>query len=109
MITLCDEPTAKFMSESLANHAREIRRYAHTYPEACAALPEAERERLMGAFVENVDRMVNEMYSLMLMARHRGISRYCNHEQIEAYMMDAYSVIEALRAKRADLVPASLN
>ncbi|MDR1613432.1 MAG: hypothetical protein LBT97_11730 [Planctomycetota bacterium] len=108
-MTECDETTAKFMSESLMNHAREIRRYARSYPEACVDLPEARRKPLMDKFIKNIDRMVNEMYALMLLARRRGVSRYCNHEQVEAYMMDAYAVLERLQSAKPEPVPAFLN
>ena len=33
------------------------------------------------------------MYALMLMARYKGVSRFCNREQIEAYMDAAADVV----------------
>lgn len=113
MTTLCDESTAKFMSEALLNHAREIHRYAKTYPEVFAGLS-AERAREGGKrFVKNVTRMVKEMHALMLMAGYKGVTRFCNREQVEAHMEAALAAIEGVgaehNAESLDTCPSALN
>lgn len=93
-IEICDEATAKFMSEALLSHAREICRYAVTYSKPLvpgAPNDPAQRER----FVGRVERMQKEMYALMLMAKYKGISRYCNKEQVEAYMDETTAILES--------------
>lgn len=90
----CDEATAKFMGEALLNHAREICRYARTY--SAQTHPEPEREKfLRERYARNLTRMLKEMHALMLMAKYKGISRYCNCEQIEAYVEDACNFVPA--------------
>lgn len=88
----CDEDTAKFMAKSLLNHAREIYRYAVTYCEPSAANEYIDIERRV-KFTSHLERMLKEMYALMLMAKYKGVSRFCNREQIEAYMNSAADVI----------------
>ncbi|MCC8166169.1 MAG: hypothetical protein LIQ31_08460 [Planctomycetes bacterium] len=91
MMTHCDEDIAKNVSRSLLNHAREIYRYAKTYCQDSAKdfLDENGRNKA----VRHVDRMLKEMYALMLMARYRGVSRFCNKEQIEAYVDAAQAIV----------------
>lgn len=89
----CDETTARVMGEALLNHAREICRYACTYSETIHSVPSKE-EAHRKKFMRNVERMIKEMHALMLMAKHKGISRFCNREQIEAYIDNASRVIE---------------
>ena len=93
----CDEPTAKFMGEALLNHAREIHRYARAF---CLPTPanQAVSEGHKRRFFRTVERMINEMYALMLMARYKGISRFCNQEQIDAYMAEARAAISPFTA-----------
>ena len=84
----CDEAEARFMSESLLGHAREICRYAKTYCAPSLAnmmVEEKHREK----FARTVERMITEMRSLMLMAGVKGVARFCNREQIEAYIDEA--------------------
>ena len=88
----CDETTAKFMAESLLNHAKDIFRYAKTFCEPTQANHQLDEEQ-QRKFGRTVRRMLNEMYSLMLMAKFKGISRFCNEEQIEAYMNEAKKAI----------------
>ncbi len=84
----CDEKNAKFMGEALLNHAREICRYAKTYSGPIHPDRPSE-ERQKRKFVSTVDRMIREMGTLLLMANYKGVSRYCNREQIEAYIDEA--------------------
>lgn len=88
----CDEDTAKYMGKSLLKHAREIYNYAVAY---CA--PTEENEYIDAAsrikFTENLERMLKELYALMLMAKYKGVSRFCNREQIEAYMEAASGLL----------------
>lgn len=83
----CNETDAKFMAESLLNHAKEICRYARTYfePGFFNLLPDEKRQK----FIRTVERMIREMNSLMLLATFKGVHRFCNQEQIEAYMDEA--------------------
>jgi hypothetical protein len=92
MEQLCDEDAAKFMSESLLDHARRIYRYAKTYSQPIHPDKVAEK-KLKDVFFNNVERMIKEMYGLMYMARKRGIARFCNNEQIEAYMAEARALV----------------
>ena len=88
----CDEASAKFMAESLLDHAKEIYRYAKTFCEPTLA-NQAIDENIRKKFHRTVERMINEMHALMLMAQYKGVSRYCNQEQIEAYMDEARQAI----------------
>ncbi|MCD8139064.1 MAG: hypothetical protein LUE17_04675 [Planctomycetaceae bacterium] len=90
--TLCNEETAKIMGSSLLKHAREIYRYALSY---CAESPANEYmdDESRTVYRRNLDRMIKEMYALMLMARYKGVSRYCNREQVDAYVEAAYETI----------------
>ena len=93
----CDEETAKFMSGALLDHAKEICRYAKAYREPI--FPDANMDNPVRAkFMTTVERMVKEMHALLLMAEHKGISRYCNREQIEAYMEEARAVVKSVIA-----------
>lgn len=79
---------AQQMSEALLDHAKEIHRYARTFCEpsqANMALDEKHRRK----FHNTVERMINEMHALLLMAKYKGVSRFCNCEQIEAYMEES--------------------
>ena len=90
----CNVANAKFMAESLLSHAREICRYAKAYCEpSYANLMLDEQYRLK--FTRNVDRMIKEMSSLLLLAGNKGVDRFCNREQIEAYMDEARLAIAA--------------
>ena len=113
MTTLCDEPTAMFMSEALLSHAREIHRYARTYPEVFASLPAERARENIRKYVKNVVRMVKEMHALMLMAGYKGVTRFCNREQVEAYMEASLEAVEQVgpehRAEVADASPALYN
>ena len=93
----CDEATAMFMGEALLSHAREIRRYAKTY---CLPSPanQAIAEGPKRKFTRTVERMINEMHALMLMAKYKGASRFCNREQIDAYMEEARAAIAPVAA-----------
>jgi hypothetical protein len=78
----------QYMAQALLSHAKEIRRYARTFCEATSAnqaLDEGQKRK----FAKTVDRMVNEMHALMLMAGYKGVAALCNREQIEAYMDEA--------------------
>lgn len=88
----CDEDTAKFMGKSLLNHAREIHRYAKAYCEPSDANEYIDVGR-RAKFTGHLERMLKEMYALMLMAKYKGVSRFCNREQIEAYINAAADVI----------------
>ncbi len=93
----CDEATAKFMGEALLSHAREIHRYAKTFclpTLANQAVSEGNRRR----FSRTVERMINEMHALMLMAKYKGASRFCNREQIDAYMDGARAAVAPVAA-----------
>ena len=113
MTTLCDEPTAMFMSEALLSHAREIHRYARTYPEVFASLPAERAGDSVRKFVRNVIRMVKEMHALMLMAGYKGVARFCNREQVEAYMEASLEAIEQISARHSaesvDACPVLFN
>ena len=91
MLTPCSEETALFMGQSLTHHARDIYRYARQYchPENNAYMDDDTRARYAG----NLGRMLDEMYSIMLLARYKGVSRFCNREQIDAYLEAAYEII----------------
>ncbi len=88
----CDEDTAKHMGKSLLRHARDIHNYAIAY---CA--PTEDNEYIDTAsrvqYTENLERMLKELYALMLMAKYKGVSRFCNREQIEAYMEAASELL----------------
>ncbi len=98
---MCDEKTAKFMAESLLEHAQNIYRYAKTYSQPIYDDRQAE-SKLKSTFVKTVERMLKEMYALMLMAKYKGISRFCNREQIEAYMEEAEEIISAPSLSQAE-------
>ncbi len=102
LTTTCDQETAEFMSKALLDHAKEIRRYALTYKEAIFPNPAQDAGR-KEKFAANVQRMISGMYSLMLMAKHKGITRFCNREQIEACMDQA---TEALGIEAGLQVPS---
>ena len=89
----CNEDTAKFMGKSLLKHAREIHRYALTYCEMTVDNQYIDDKR-RAKFVGSLENMIEEMYNLMLMAETKGVSRFCNNEQIEAYMEAAAEIIE---------------
>ena len=108
MPPMCDENTARFMSESLLNHAREIHRYARTYPGVIAALPAGEAAEARDRFVKNVGRMADEMEALMLMARYGGVSRCCNREQVEAHI-DGARAAAGLARRAPDIAPAAMG
>ncbi|MCC8180386.1 MAG: hypothetical protein LIP23_05695, partial [Planctomycetes bacterium] len=84
----CDEDTAVFMSQALLNHAKEIYRYAKTYrqPFDASVPPTQAADNLKKKYHSTVKRMIEGMNALMLMANYKGISRFCNQEQIEAYI-----------------------
>ncbi len=88
----CDEDTAKYMGKSLLKHAREVRNYALAY---CA--PTGDNEYIDAEsrvkYTENLERMLKELYALMLMAKYKGVSRFTNREQIEAYMEAASELL----------------
>ena len=87
-----NEAVAHQMSEALLGHAKEIHRYARTFCEpsqANLAIDEKQRRK----FYRTVERMINEMHALLIMAKYKGVSRLCNREQIEAYMDEAQSAI----------------
>lgn len=84
----CDETTAKVMSDALMKHAKEIQRYARTYCEPTLANLSVDAE-LRRKFTKTVARMLDGMQALMLLAKYKGVSRFCNVEQIEAYMDEA--------------------
>ena len=93
---LCDEIDAQALSRALTGHARDIHRYARSF---CLASP-ANLEvsvRQRENFAANVGRMVEGMRSLLLLAKYKGISRYCNLEQIEAWMEGAAAALEEPR------------
>ncbi|MDR1519618.1 MAG: hypothetical protein LBU23_05670, partial [Planctomycetota bacterium] len=74
-------------------HAREIHRYANAFclpSPANLALTGRRRENFSGV----VRRMIKDMRALLLLARHKGISRFCNLEQIEAYLEGAGAALE---------------
>ena len=90
---LCDETDARALSRALTGHARDIHRYASAFcvhSQANREVSARQRKRFAG----NVWRMVEGMRALLLLARYKGISRYCNLEQIEAWMEGAASVLE---------------
>ena len=93
----CDEDTAKFMGKSLLKHAKEVYNYALAY---CA--PTADNEYIdtesRVKFTGNLERMLKELYALMLMAKYKGVSRFCNREQIEAYMDAAAELLVPTQA-----------
>ncbi|MCD8350942.1 MAG: hypothetical protein LUC93_10075 [Planctomycetaceae bacterium] len=90
--TLCSEEKAIFMGSSLLKHAKEIYRYALAYCAESAANEWMDDES-RALYRRNLDRMIKDMYALMLMARYKGVSRYCNREQIDAYVDAAYETI----------------
>ncbi len=112
---VCDESTAKFMSEALMSHAREVARYAKTFPGVFESLPEEKARKTVARYIKSVSRMLNELNALLLMARYKGVSRYCNQEQIEAHMESAEEMLESVvqRHREAghaiDAMPALLN
>ena len=89
----CDESTAKNVGGSLLKHARAIHNYAMAY---CRPTEENEYidESSRAAFKANLARMLKEMDGLMLLANYRGVSRFCNKEQIEAYVECAREICE---------------
>lgn len=91
MLTQCTEQDAKFMGESLLNHARGIYKYAQNYcnPDNNNYMDDETRSQYAG----HLERMLNEMYSIMLLARYKGVCRFCNREQIDAYIDAAYEII----------------
>ncbi len=103
----CDEDTAKHMGRSLLKHAREVHHYALSYcapTEANEYIDAASRVK----YAENLERMLKELYALMLMAKYKGVSRFCNREQIEAYMEAASELLVPARAEPSQAV-ALLN
>ncbi len=100
-LTNCDEQTALNMSKALFDHAREVNRYARTYPAVFASLKNKDKAReSIKSFIKNVTRMIKEMTALMLMARYKGVSRFCNTEQIEAIMEETQQIVDQLEAQR---------
>lgn len=95
----CDRETAEFISKALLDHAREIRRYALTYKEAIFPNQSQDAGR-KEKFAANVQRMIAGMHSLMLMAKYKGISRFCNGEQIEACMEEAVEALDSVAGVR---------
>lgn len=89
---ICDEATARSMAASLLSHAREVNRYAVTY---CANTSDNDylADDVRATFVQNLKRMLKDLQGLMLLASHKGVSRYCNVEQIDAYMDAAHNAI----------------
>ena len=88
----CDEDIAKQMGKSLLDHARDIHNYARCYCEKTACndyLSSDDRAR----FIKNLERMLKDMYALMLLAKYKGVSRFCNREQIEAYIEAAADIM----------------
>ncbi len=94
----CDEETAKYMGKSLLKHAREIHNYALAY-----CVPTGDNEYIdtesRVKYTENLERMLKELYALMLMAKYKGVSRFCNREQIEAYMEAASDLLVPAQAE----------
>jgi hypothetical protein len=88
----CDTETAEYMGKALLKHAREVHHYALAY---CA--PTEDNEYIdTGSrvkYTENLERMLKELYALMLMAKYKGVSRFTNREQIEAYMEAASELL----------------
>lgn len=113
--TVCDEATAKFMSEALLNHAREVSRYARTYPEVFESLPVERARDSVAKFIKNVSRMIKEFQALMLMAKYKGVTRFCNREQIEAYVENASEIVADVEKRHREsgnpinAMPALLN
>ncbi len=91
MLTPCSEETALVMGRSLMNHARDIHKYAQQYclPENNAYMDDDMRAQ----YAKNLGRMLDEMYSIMLLARYKGVCRFCNREQIDAHLEAAYEII----------------
>lgn len=88
----CDENSAQIMGRSLLVHAREVHRYAVSY---CAST-EANSHldvRTRSSFVQNLKRMLKDMGRLMGLARDKGVFRFCNVEQIDAYIEAASDII----------------
>ena len=90
---MCEDSKAKFMGTALLNHAKDIARYAKTYSEPFFPniIPVDEQR---DKFIKSVNRMIQEMHALLGMAQNKGIARYCNFEQIEAYIEEAVSIVE---------------
>ncbi|MDR1533492.1 MAG: hypothetical protein LBU64_00100 [Planctomycetota bacterium] len=90
---MCDEIDARIMSKALTGHARDIYRYANAFCLPSAAnqeVAEGHREK----FSRIVRRMLDELQALLLLARYKGISRFCNLELIEAYAEGAESAMK---------------
>ena len=99
----CAEEDARIVSAGLMRHARDIYTYAATFClPSSANLSVAENRQ--AKFHRTVRRMLKEMHSLLLLARYKGVSRFCNMEQIEAYMEAAGLILES----REDVTPVDL-
>ncbi len=115
MTTLCDESTALFISEALLGHAREVNRYVKSYPSILETLPAETVRSTAKTFLKNANRMFKELQALLLMASYKGVSRFCNNEQVDAYMEDTLQVIENIEKDyresglEIDAMPALLN
>ena len=111
----CDESTAQFMSEALLSHAREIHRYAKTYPSVFESLPAENARQSITKFVKTVSSMIKGMHALMLMAKYKGVTRFCNQEQVDAYIENASEIVADVEAKHREATriiaaqPAWLN
>jgi hypothetical protein len=90
----CAEEDAKAVSAGLTLHARNIYAYAATFClPGSANMSVAEDRR--AKFRRTVRRMLKEMRALLLLARYKGVSRFCNMEQIEAYMEASNSILKS--------------
>ena len=96
----CDSETAEYMGKALLKHAREVHHYALAY---CA--PTEDNEYIDAEsrvkYMENLERMLKELYALMLMAKYKGVSRFTNREQIEAYMEAASELLTPAKTEQS--------
>lgn len=93
MKTSYTEDTAKYVAESLLDHARSVYKYTNSYcrdDEFNARFDDRTRSN----FRTQANRLVENLYSMMLLTRYNGVGDVCNLEQIEAYYESAREILD---------------
>jgi hypothetical protein len=93
----CAEEDAKTVSEGLMRHTKDIYAYAVAFCLPSSANVSVAESHKMN-FRRTVRRMLRELHSLLLLARYKGVSRFCNMEQIEAYMEAVDSILKSRKS-----------
>jgi hypothetical protein len=86
------EESIKSVAETLLDHARSVYRYTASYCQDNDGNARFD-SKTRSFFRHNANRLIENLYAMLLISRRNSVGDFCNLEQVEAYYESAREVL----------------